>query len=84
MERLYRALAIAPTTGAYETREAQAVWWRLHNLRAHGLSGTVPCSLSVPAFDIPYRKLGLTHRGAGNWIRVDENQLASTVMRILV
>ena len=51
-----------------------------------GRSGTVLCTLSAPASEmpLPYGKLNATTTGHGNWIRVSQNRFAFTVYRILI
>lgn len=54
------------------------------NPTTQGRSGTVLCTLSVPAFVTPYGKLNMLPGGHGNWIRTDKNTFAFTVWRILI
>jgi len=54
------------------------------NPTSQGRAGTVLCTLSAPALETPYGTLNGTTTGHGNWIRVDKNQFAFTVWRILV
>jgi hypothetical protein len=56
------------------------------NPTAPGRSGTVLCTLSAPASEMPppYGKVTATPGGHGNWTRVSKNRFAFTVWRILV
>jgi hypothetical protein len=54
------------------------------NPMSPGVSGTVLCTLSVPAFETPFGKLNMTTSGHGNWVRTDRNRYAFTAWRILI